>query len=81
MRGWVQACTLREVQQGVQKCLFVRATCRARNPRIVHRQFLPATGQNGHNRRNGQVVPVLHVFGSRLRREVGGSEQRVKLYG
>ena len=39
----VHACTPRGVQRGVQKWLFVRVTCRIRNPKIVHPQFLPAT--------------------------------------
>jgi len=43
---WVQACTPGGVQKGVQKWWFVRAARRARNPKIVHPQFLPATKLN-----------------------------------
>ena len=56
----VHACTPRGVQRGVQKWLFVRVTCRIRNPKIVHPQFLPATNEEWPG-----IIPGPFLIGQR----------------
>jgi hypothetical protein len=51
----VQACTPRGVQRGVQKWPFVKATRRARNPKIVHPQFLPTTSEEDPSSARGPL--------------------------
>lgn len=44
--GWVQAMHPQGVQEGVQKCGFVRGSRGARNPMFAPCQFRPATKLN-----------------------------------